>query len=162
MAVAESFTGGFLTNILSSIPQNYNFFKGGLITTSDDVRVTLGINPSLVAGKANVEATTAAMASLVRCKMNANIGIGIDGYTELIDNVMTVKVFTAVDNQYNERPVVRNYSGRNNQVIISRAAYSTLFDLKKTASLDLRKMSLKFMLPSSKLFDVCPAMRTAA
>ena len=131
LAVAESFTGGFLINILSSIPQNYNFFKGGLITTSDDVRVTLGINPSLVAGKANVEATTAAMASLVRCKMNASIGIGIDGYTELIDNVMTGKVFTAIDNQHNEQPVVRNYSGRNNQATISRAAYSALFDLKK-------------------------------
>ncbi len=131
LAVAESFTGGFLINILSSIPQNYNFFKGGLITTSDDVRVTLGINPSLAAGKANVEATTAAMASLVRCKMNASIGIGIDGYTELIDNVMTGKVFTAIDNQHNEQPVVHNYSGRNNQVIISRAAYSALFDLKQ-------------------------------
>lgn len=131
LAVAESFTGGFLMNILSSIPQNYSFFKGGLITTSDDVRVTLGINPSLVAGKANVEATTTAMASLVRCKMNASIGIGIDGYTELIDNVMTGKVFIAIDNQHNEQPVVRNYSGTNNQVIISRAAYSALFDLKK-------------------------------
>ncbi len=131
LAVAESFTGGFLTNILSSIPENYNFFKGGLITTSDDVRVTLGINPSLVVGKANVEATTVAMASLVRCKMNASIGIGIDGYTELIDNVMTGKVFTAIDNQHNEQPVVRNYYGRNNQVIISRATYSALFDLKQ-------------------------------
>ncbi len=131
LAVAESFTGGFLINSLSSIPQNYNFFKGGLLTTSDDVRVTLGINPSLVAGKTNVEATTAAMASLVRCKMNADIGIGIDGYTELIDNVMTAKVFTAIDNRHNEQPVMRNYSGRNKQVIISRAAYSALFDLKK-------------------------------
>lgn len=131
LAVAESFTGGFLINSLSSIPQNYNFFKGGLLTTSDDVRVTLGINPSLVAGKVNVEATTAAMASLVRCKMNADIGIGLDGYTESIDNVMTVKVFTAIDNQHNEQPVVRNYSGRNNRVVISRAAYSALFDLKK-------------------------------
>ena len=131
LAVAESFTGGFLINTLSSIPQNYNFFKGGLITTSDDVRVTLGMNPGLVAGKANVEATTAAMASLVRCKMNASIGIGIDGYTELIDNVMTTKVFTAIDSQDSEQPIVRNYSGRNKQVMISRAAYSVLFDLKK-------------------------------
>ena len=130
LAVAESFTGGFLINSLSNIPQNYNFFKGGLLTTSDDVRVTLGINPSLVAGKANIEATTAAMASLVRCKMNANIGIGIDGYTELIDNVMTGKVFTAIDSQHNEQPVVRSYSGRNNRVVISRAVYSALFDLK--------------------------------
>ena len=131
LAVAESFNGGFLINSLSGIPQNHNFFKGGLLTTSDDVRITLGMDSSLVAGKANIEATTAAMASLARCKMNADIGIGIDGYTELIDNVMTVKMFTAIDNQRNEQLVVRNYSGRNKQVIISRAAYSALFDLKK-------------------------------
>ncbi len=102
-----------------------------IVTTSDDVRITLGMDSSLVAGKANIETTTAAMASLARCKMNADIGIGIDGYTELIDNVMTVKMFTAIDNQRNEQLVVRNYSGRNKQVIISRAAYSALFDLKK-------------------------------
>ena len=76
LAVAESFTGGFLVHILARAPQSRNYFKGGLIATSDEVKVTLGIAPRLVAGGASAE-LAAAMASLVRRKLNASIGIGI-------------------------------------------------------------------------------------
>ncbi len=130
LAVAESFTGGFLTYTLASAPQSHNFFRGGLITTSNKVKVATGLDPLLVTGRANMEATAMAMASLARCKLDADIGIGIEGCTETVDNVMMGKAFIAIDAEQAKQPIVRSCSARQYQ-IVKRAAYYALFDLRK-------------------------------
>jgi nicotinamide-nucleotide amidase len=129
LAVAESFTGGSLMSTLARAPQYRLFFRGGWLTTSDEAKAALGLDPGLMAGSTYGAATAAAMASLVRGSLKASIGIGIEG-AESADNVKMGKVFIAIDSPLTERPQVRSHSGRLNQVI-GRAAYHALFDLKK-------------------------------
>jgi len=130
LAVAESFSGGSLIHTLARIPENQRFFKGGLLTTSDEAKNALGLEPGLARGNAKAAKTAAAMASLVRYKMKAGIGIGIEGYAETVDNMMMARVFIAIASPANKEPQVHTYSGRLTQVV-GRIAYQALFDLKK-------------------------------
>jgi nicotinamide-nucleotide amidase len=130
LAVAESFSGGSLIHTLARIPENQRFFKGGLLTTSDEAKTALGLEPGLARGNTKAAETAAAMASLVRRKMKAGIGIGIEGYAETVDNMMMARVFIAIAGLAAEQPQVHTYSGRLTQVV-GRIAYQALFDLKK-------------------------------
>ncbi|MFQ6121473.1 MAG: CinA family nicotinamide mononucleotide deamidase-related protein [Dehalococcoidales bacterium] len=129
LAVTESFTGGFLTHTLATAPDSQSYFRGGLIATSDEVKVALGIDPQLVASRAGTEIATA-MAILARHKLEASIGIGIEGYSGSAGNMVPDKVFIAIDSEQIGQHVVRSYSGRLYQMK-KRAAYYALFELVK-------------------------------
>lgn len=132
LAVAECFTGGFLTYTLAGAPQSQSFFKGGVIVTSDEAKVALGLDPHLVTGRDSSQ-LAAAMASLARGKFDADIGIGIEGYTESADGVEIGKVFIAINSEQSKRYTPQSYSGRAYQVK-RRAAYYALFELRKLLS----------------------------
>jgi nicotinamide-nucleotide amidase len=129
LAVAESFTGGFLTYTLASGPQSDSYFKGGLIATTAEAKRALELAPSLVAGGDSAKVASA-MASLARCKLDADIGIGIEGYTESAGGMVMERVFIAIDSEQIKQSAVQSYSGRLNQMRW-RAAYHALFDLRK-------------------------------
>ncbi|OGO17653.1 MAG: hypothetical protein A2Z15_01620 [Chloroflexi bacterium RBG_16_50_11] len=126
LAVAESFTGGSLIQILARAPESGRFFKGGFFTATDEAKLTLG----LVWGAGSKANIASAMASLVRDRMSAGIGIGIEGYAETVDDVPMAKVYIAIVGPKPMLPLVRNYSGRLTQVV-GRIAYQALFELRK-------------------------------
>jgi nicotinamide-nucleotide amidase len=126
LAVAESFTGGSLIQILARAPESGRFFKGGFYTAADEAKLALG----LVWGAGSKGNIASAMASLARDKMKASIGIGIEGYTETVDKIPMAKVFIAIVGSKTEQSSVKNYSGRLTQVV-GRIAYQALFDLRK-------------------------------
>jgi len=126
LAVAESFTGGSLIQILSRAPENSRFFKGGFYTASDEAKLALG----LVWGAGSTGNIATAMASLARDKIGANIGIGIEGYVETVNDIPMAKVFIAIVGPKSGQSLVRNYSGRLTQVV-GRIAYQALFELRK-------------------------------
>jgi nicotinamide-nucleotide amidase len=126
LAVAESFTGGSLIQVLARAPESWRFFKGGFYTATDEAKLALG----LVWGAGSAANIASAMASLVRDKLSASIGIGIEGYAETVDNVQMAKVYIAIVGPKPMQTLARNYSGRLTQVV-GRLAYQVLFELKK-------------------------------
>ncbi len=129
LAVAESFTSGYLAHTLASAPGSRSYFKGGIVAATDEVKVVLGIDAGLVAGEPSAELAVA-MASLARQKLGASIGIGIEGYSEPVGGTLPGTVFIAIDRESIDEPVVQRYSGRLYQMK-KRAAYYALFDLMK-------------------------------
>jgi nicotinamide-nucleotide amidase len=131
LAVAESFTGGFLINLLANTPGSDCFFRGGLIAANDEVKVALGLNPALVSGKSSEEVSKA-MAVLVRQKFGASVGIGIEGEAkpETESGMIPGTVFIATDSDEAGLHSVQSYSGRLYQMR-RRAGYYALFDLMK-------------------------------
>jgi len=131
LAVAESFTGGFLINLLANSPGSDCFFRGGLIAASDEVKTGLGLDPALVAGKSSEEVAKA-MAVLVRQKFGASVGIGIEGEAqpETESGMIPGTVFIATDSDQAGLHSVQSYSGRLYQMR-RRAGYYALFDLMK-------------------------------
>jgi len=81
LAVAESCTGGFFAHQITSIPGSSDYFKGGIIAYSDDVKITqLGIKPETLEKFGAVsEETVCEMANRVREKYGADIGVATTG-----------------------------------------------------------------------------------
>jgi nicotinamide-nucleotide amidase len=129
VAVAESFTSGSLIQILARTPESSGFFKGGFYTTSDEAKISLG----LVWGAGDMAKTTNLMAALARDKMQAGIGMAIEGYTEKADDNPTVKVFIAIAGAKSSQSLTLTYPGRLTG-LGNRIAYSALFELKKFLS----------------------------
>ena len=81
MAVAESCTGGFLAHQITSIPGSSEYFKGGIVAYSNEVKISqLGVNAETIEQHGAVsEQTVAEMANRVREKYNTDIGIATSG-----------------------------------------------------------------------------------
>jgi nicotinamide-nucleotide amidase len=126
LAVSESFTGGSLIQILSRAPENSRFFKGGIYTASAEAKLTLG----LVWGAGGAGNIAGAMASLVRDKLGADIGVAIEGYAETEQVIPMAKAFVAIAAPGRGQPLVHSYSGRLVQVA-GRLAHMALFELRR-------------------------------
>lgn len=81
IAVAESCTGGLLGGRITAIPGSSHIFLGGVIAYANEVKAThLGVgDDTLIAYGAVSEETAREMASGVRARFRADIGISITG-----------------------------------------------------------------------------------
>jgi nicotinamide-nucleotide amidase len=81
IAVAESCTGGLLGAALTDVPGSSAYFLGGVISYADQVkREQLGVSDATLRRYGAVsEETAAAMASEVRQRLQADIGVSITG-----------------------------------------------------------------------------------
>src|SRR5581483_8834593 len=81
VAVAESCTGGGLAAAITERPGVSSFFLGGIVSYANEVKVALlGVPESVLETEGAVsEATARAMATGVRARMRADVGIGITG-----------------------------------------------------------------------------------
>lgn len=81
IAVAESCTGGMVGALLTDLPGSSGYFVGGAITYANDEKVRqLGVAPAtLEAHGAVSEATVQEMATGIRAKTGADIGVAVSG-----------------------------------------------------------------------------------
>ncbi|MBV8195456.1 MAG: CinA family protein [Candidatus Dormibacteraeota bacterium] len=81
VAVAESCTGGLLGAVLTELPGSSDYMRGGVIAYADDVKADLlGVSRHELALHGAVsEPVARAMASGVRMRCGASVGIGITG-----------------------------------------------------------------------------------
>ena len=81
VSVAESCTGGYLAHLITSVPGSSDYFTGGIVAYSNEVKVNdLGVKKeTLQVHGAVSEATVKEMASLVRKKFGTDIGVATSG-----------------------------------------------------------------------------------
>ncbi len=81
IALAESCTGGLVSNRLTDIPGSSRYFKGAIIAYDDSIkRKSLGVSRSLLLRKGAVSAETAcAMAEGVKYSLKTDIGLSLTG-----------------------------------------------------------------------------------
>jgi len=81
VAVAESCTGGLLSERLTRVPGSSNYFLGGMVCYSNELKATLaGVPADLITEHGAVSLAVAqAMAEGVRKRTGASLGIGITG-----------------------------------------------------------------------------------
>lgn len=80
-AAAESCTGGYIAKRFTELPGASAFFKGGVVTYTNEVKsALLGIDPALIEEKGAVSYEVAyEMAVRVRELLGADIGLGVTG-----------------------------------------------------------------------------------
>lgn len=81
MATAESCTGGLLANTLTNTPGSSEWFAGGLVAYSDEVKIKLlGVKPALIEKHGAVSRQVVlAMAEGALKTFNADIAIAVSG-----------------------------------------------------------------------------------
>ena len=81
LSVAESCTGGYLAHLITSVPGSSDYFIGGVLAYSNDVKMThLGVSADTLSDHGAVsESTVRQMAEGVRKKFNADIGVATSG-----------------------------------------------------------------------------------
>ncbi|MDY6912639.1 MAG: nicotinamide-nucleotide amidohydrolase family protein, partial [Chloroflexota bacterium] len=80
LATMESCTGGLLANLLTDISGSSDYFKGGLVAYSNEMKVAFGVDHDLIEMYGAISSQVAeAMAQAVRDRLGADIGIGITG-----------------------------------------------------------------------------------
>ena len=88
ISVAESCTGGFISVLLTSIAGSSHFFKGSMVTYSNDSKINLlGINPRVIKQHGVVSQCVAeSMANKIREKYDSDYGIATTGYVDVFQN----------------------------------------------------------------------------
>lgn len=81
IAIAESCTGGFVQHLITSIPGSSKYFKGGIVSYSNEIKIKeLGVPLSIIEEKGAVSLETVeAMAKGVLAKMNSTYAVAISG-----------------------------------------------------------------------------------
>jgi nicotinamide-nucleotide amidase len=122
LATAESVTAGFLSYSLACLPGTIEFFKGSITVTSNEARTLLGLKPD-----AGTE-TAISMASSVRVKFGADIGIGIDGVIGHGETAMAETAYIAFSLDDKNTGLAQSYTGRPYQ-LSRRTIQQVLFQL---------------------------------
>jgi nicotinamide-nucleotide amidase len=131
VAIAESFTAGFLAYSLANLPDSRRFFKGGIIAANDEVRASLGIITGPADARTDTQ-TASFMAAMAREKFAADIGIGLDGYIENKDGSVLGKAYVAVNlKEKSELNLAQTYPGRH-ALLARRSVMHALYTLRNT------------------------------
>lgn len=135
LAVAESCTGGLVSNKITDVPGSSEYFRGGIIAYSNDLKEQMLDVPQKILKKfgAVSKETAAAMARGARKNANADIGIAITGIAgptggSRLKPVGTV--FIAVSDKKNEECRKFLFKGKRQAIKLS-ASNTALLLLKK-------------------------------
>ncbi|MBI2853354.1 MAG: competence/damage-inducible protein A [Chloroflexi bacterium] len=134
LATMESCTGGLLSATITSVPGSSAYFRGGIVSYSNDVKIAYGVPEELIKRHGAVSQPVAeAMAGTVRRCLGSDIGIGITGVAgpSKLEDKSPGTVFIAVDDGSSPHTLSRVYPG-SRQRVRERASVSALFELRKT------------------------------
>jgi len=133
LATMESYTGGFLANVITNAHGSSKYFNGGLVAYTDDSRISFGLSKQLISRYGTVSSQAVeAMATIAREKLGTSIGIsltGVMGPAE-IEGQPIGTIFVGLDDGRHRQSFSKNYPGNRLQVK-QRAVTSALFELRK-------------------------------
>jgi PncC family amidohydrolase len=132
LATMESYTGGSLANVITNVPGSSKYFLGGLIAYSDASRSVFDLDRKCLSRYGTVSAETCqAMATTVREKFGASIGLGVTGVMgpAEIEGKSIGTIFISLDDGQDKHIFAKNYPGNRLQ-IKQRAVTAALFELR--------------------------------
>jgi nicotinamide-nucleotide amidase len=100
LAVMESASGGMLGAMITSYPGSSDYFRGGIVAYTPEVKVQYGVPSEVIARHGVISRETAeALASAARSSLGATAGVGLTGIAgaEAIDGHAPGTCFIAVD-----------------------------------------------------------------
>jgi len=133
LATMESCSGGLLASIITDVPGSSDYFKGGIVAYSAQMKTAFGVDAALLARQGTVDPeVAAAMAQAVRLRLEADIGIGITGVAgpAEVEGKPVGTVHIAIDAEGKRSSLSVLYPPRRHEVK-RRAVYSALFKLRQ-------------------------------
>jgi nicotinamide-nucleotide amidase len=133
LATMESCTGGLLASTITDVPGSSDYFKGGLVAYSAEIKTAFGVDSTLIARKGTVDPEVAsAMARATRLLLKADVGIGITGVAgpAEVEGKPVGTVYIAIDSEGKKSSFSALYPPRRTEVK-RRAVVSALFKLRQ-------------------------------
>ena len=133
LGVMESLTGGLISNLITNVAGSSDYFRGGIVSYSTDVKILYGVKESAVEKFGVVsEEVALEMARSVRLAVGADIGLGITGVAgpSRLEGKKPGTVFMALSSPDREKAVKMLLPGDRLGVKM-RASYGALFELKR-------------------------------
>lgn len=133
VAAAESCTGGLLSHVLTGVSGSSQYFMGGVVAYSNDIkRAILGVQPETLEKYGAVSSQTASeMAEGVRKLFHTDIGLsttGIAGPTGGTPEKPVGLVWTGISTSRSTHTIEFHFTGDRNQVKTS-TVYHILLNL---------------------------------
>lgn len=134
-SAAESCTGGELAKRFTDMPGASAFFKGGVVTYTNEAKAKLlGIDPALIEEKGAVSYEVAkAMAENVRALLGTDIGVGVTGLAgpdgDGVHEVGTVFVSLAVEGETFVKEL--HMGAMRTRSFIRRMAGNNIYDMMR-------------------------------
>ena len=122
LAVAESCTGGKISNILTSVSGSSSYFKGSIVSYTNEIKTNvLGIKPELIAKHSPVSSQVAqAMAVSVADIFSVEYSISTTGWAEEVEDDerdMKGNVFVCVFTPFGPKTHNLIFKGNRNKII---------------------------------------------
>jgi nicotinamide-nucleotide amidase len=133
LATMESYTGGFLANVITNVPGSSKYFAGGLVVYSEASRAAFGLDPQCIARYGTVSSETCeTMATVARETLKTSIGLGLTGVMgpDEIEGKSIGTIFASIDDGQHRQIFAKNYPGNRLQ-IKQRAVTAALFELRR-------------------------------
>ena len=133
LATMESLTGGLLGSMITDVSGSSTYYKGGLVSYSNEAKIAYGVAPELISEYDAVSREVAqAMAKAARLRFGADIGVsttGVAGPSEIEDKPAGT-AYIAIDSVKSQKVTGRSYPG-NRIRVKRRVANAALFELSK-------------------------------
>ncbi len=133
LATMESCTGGLLASTVTDVPGSSDYFKGGLVAYSAQMKAAFGVDAALLDRHGTVDPeVAAAMARAARLRLEADIGVGITGVAgpAEVEGKPVGTVHIAIDAEGKRSSLSVLYPPRRRE-IKRRAVSSALFKLRQ-------------------------------
>ncbi|MCK4723135.1 MAG: CinA family nicotinamide mononucleotide deamidase-related protein, partial [Dehalococcoidia bacterium] len=119
LAAMESCTGGLLASTITDVPGSSNYFKGGLVAYTNEVKIYYGVDAALLESHGAISPEVAcAMAEAARHRLGADIGVGITGVAgpDAVEGKPVGTVYIAIDNGKEKRLIRGTYPPLRHEV----------------------------------------------
>ena len=133
LATMESCTGGLLASIITDVPGSSDYFKGGFIAYTAEMKSSFGVDPELLAKHGTVHPeVAAAMANTARLRLETDIGMGITGVAgpSELEGKPVGSIHIAIDMKKRKDSFSAQFPPRRIEVK-RRAVFAALFKLRQ-------------------------------
>ena len=134
LATMESCTGGLLASSITDVPGSSTYFKGGIVSYTNAVKVSNGVDPKIIEEHGAVSPeTAAAMAAAVRERLAASVGIGVTGVAgpDPLEDKPPGTVYVGLATAHGQRATAAGIYLQNRPDIKERASASALLFLRR-------------------------------
>ena len=133
LATMESCTGGLLASTITDVSGSSAYFKGGLISYTNEMKIAHGVDATIIEEHGAVSPETAeAMAQACRERLGADMGVSITGVAgpDKSEGKDPGTIHIGIASSKGKKAFSHNVPGTR-QLIKQRAAIAALFDLQR-------------------------------
>ncbi len=139
LATMESCTGGLLADSITNVAGSSGYFKGGVVSYTDELKIASGVPASLIEEYGAVSAQVAeAMAEAVRLKLGADYGLGITGVAgpDPLEDKPPGTVYIGIARSRGMEAAYHRFPSTSRSLVKNRAVIMALLNLRNTITGD--------------------------